>query len=92
MNWKLRPIDETHILSVYDGGASKGESHTLHIKDAHKLNFIDDGPSHQSDHHRVVVPNFLPLSEYKETALGYIAGYVAKMARKKTHSCQEVLI
>lgn len=87
------PIDDSHILSVYDGGTSKGgSSDTLYIKNAHKFNLIGNGPS-QSDHDYVGVPSFLPLSEYKEAALGYIAGYAVKMARKKTHcaSCQEAL-
>lgn len=87
------PIDNTTILNVYDGGASEGgPADTLHIKDAERLNIIDNSPSHH-DHDYVDVPNISHLSEYKEAAIGYIAGYVVKMARKKTHcaSCQEAL-
>ena len=46
-----------------------------------------------ADHDYCDVPNAIELSEYKEAAISYIAGYVVKMVEKKIHclQCQTAL-
>lgn len=87
------PIDETQILNVSDGGATVGGAADICTKDAEKYNLIDNAPAHD-DHDYADVPDIRPLSEFKAAAIGYIAGYVVKMVRKKTHCvpCQEALV
>ena len=43
-----------------------------------------------SDHDYCDVPNVVELSEYKEAAISYIAGYVVRMVEKKIH-CVECI-
>ena len=88
------PLDETRILSVSDDGTSiRGPSEISYIEEAEKYNLIDkdalDGDLDYAD-----IPNITSLSDFKEAAIEYIAGYVVKIARKKIHCvrCLEALI
>ena len=42
----------------------------------------------ESDHDYAVVPNVCDLSQYKQAAVAYIAGYVVRMVRKRTACLQ----
>lgn len=39
----------------------------------------------QSDHDYCAYPNMVNFSKFKKEAVSYIAGYVGKMTKKKTH-------
>jgi hypothetical protein len=83
------PQDDTEILNS--------------VQDQHEINSIPTGISDVAiarrydlelrqpaadDHDYCDVSNAMELSEYKEAAISYIAGYVVKMVEKKIHCPQ----
>ena len=83
------PQDDTEILNS--------------VQDQHEINSVHTGISDVAiarrydlemrqpaadDHDYCDVSNAMELSEYKEAAISYIAGYVVKMVEKKIHCPQ----
>ena len=83
------PQDDTEILNS--------------VQDQHEINSVPTGISNVAiarrydlemsqpaadDHDYCDVSNAMELSEYKEAAISYIAGYVVKMVEKKIHCPQ----
>jgi hypothetical protein len=83
------PQDDTEILNS--------------VQDQHEINSLPTGisdvaiarrydlalrPPAADDHDYCDVSNAMKLSEYKEAAISYIAGYVVKMVEKKIHCPQ----
>jgi hypothetical protein len=83
------PQDDTEILNS--------------VQDQHEINSVPTGisdvaiarrydlelrPPAADDHDYCDVSNAMELSEYKEAAISYIAGYVVKMVEKKIHCPQ----
>ena len=83
--------DETEILnSVKD--QCETNSSTTGISDvaiARRYDMQLRQPE-SSDHDYCDLPNVVELSEYKEAAISYIAGYVVRMVEKKIH-CMECI-
>ncbi|KAK3872732.1 hypothetical protein Pcinc_022202 [Petrolisthes cinctipes] len=65
------------------------EDKTEDIMVARQYDLIHRSPA-QKDHDYADCPNFSNLSNYKEAAVGYIAGYVVKMV-KRNLACPECL-
>lgn len=76
------PLDNTHIMSVFEDGPSNREFGTTCFSDAEKYSTTDIVPT--QDHDYVEVPTIFSLSENKEAVIAYIAGCVTRMAMKKT--------
>ena len=82
------PQDDTELLNS--------------VQDQHEINSVPTGISDMAiagrydlemrqsaaDDHDCDVSNAIELSEYKEAAISYIAGYVVKMVEKKIHCPQ----
>jgi hypothetical protein len=81
------PQDDTEMLnSVEDQTSNK--SSTIEIEDVTIARRYDlalrDEPV-ASDHDYCDVPNVMELSEFKTSAISYIAGYVVRMVERKIH-------
>ena len=76
--------DMTGILNV-TGDTYRVREHDITITDAALARKYDitDKNFQQLDHDYAEIPNITSISEYKQAAISYIAGYVAKMASKK---------
>ena len=81
------PQDDTHMLNnVENDNGSK--SSTIEIDDVtiarkYDLAFRDEPTA--TDHDYCDVPNVVELSEFKTSAISYIAGYVVRMVERKIH-------
>ena len=89
------PQDDTEMLrNVEDQSNSKSSS--IEIEDVTTARRYDlalrDQPD-ATDHDYCDVPNVMELSEFKTSAISYIAGYVVRMVEKKIHclKCLAVL-
>ena len=81
--------NKTSILNAVDDGCSIHEvqTGTLDVALARRYDLELRMPSEQ-DHDYADVPNVSELSEYREAAISYIAGYVVKMVVKRI-SCPD---
>ena len=79
--------DKTSILyAVGDTCTVSGQQLSLTNVALIKKYDLTERPTLQEDHDYSDTPNMALLSEYKEAAISYIAGYVAKMV-KKLNAC-----
>ncbi len=80
------PQDDTEMLSNVED-ESNSKSSTIKIEDVTIARRYDlalrDEPT-ATDHDYCDVPNVLELSEFKTSAISYIAGYVVRMWREKS--------
>ena len=79
--------DPTEILTVVTDTCKVNEE-IVTLNDAalmRKYDLVHQPVPVQNDHNYCDYPNMVNLSEFKKEAVSYIAGYVAKMAEKKTH-------
>jgi len=90
--------DETRLLSVtldstQDSRNSGIQRDTLDMAVARFYDVMYRPPL-QSEHDYADVPNISAVSEYKQSAITYIAGYVVRMVKRKIHcaECQLALI
>ena len=81
------PQDDTEMLSNVED-ESNSKSSTIEIEDVTIARRYDlalrDEPA-ATDHDYCDVPNVLELSEFKTSAISYIAGYVVRMVERKIH-------
>ena len=79
--------DLTEILTVVTDTCKVNEE-IVTLNDAalmQKYDLVHRPVPVQNDHDYCDYPNMVNLSEFKKEAVSYTAGYVAKMAEKKTH-------
>ena len=81
------PQDDTEMLNNVEDH-SNGKSSAIEIEDVTIARRYDlalrDEPT-AADHDYCDVPNVVQLSEFKTSAISYIAGYVVRMVEKKIH-------
>ena len=86
--------EPTEILTVVTDTCKVNEE-IFTINDAliRKCDLVDRPVPVENDHDCCEYPNMVDLSEFKKEAVSDIAGYVAKMADKKTHCdvCSKLL-
>ena len=86
------PQDDTEMLSNVEN-QSNGKSSTVAIEDvmiARKYDLaLRDEPA-ATDHDYCDIGNSMELSEFKTSAISYIAGYVVRMVERKVH-CMKCL-
>ena len=81
------PQDDTEMLSNVEDQNS-GQSSTIEIEDvtiARRYDLELRPKPVANDHDYCDVPNLMELSEFKSSAISYIAGYVVRMVERKIH-------
>ena len=87
------PQDDTEMLSNEEG-QSDAESSSIKIDDViivRKYNLALREKPAATDHDYCDVGNGIKLSEFKTSAVSYIAGYVVRMVERKVH-CMKCLV
>ena len=81
------PQDDTEMLSNVED-ESNSKSSTIEIEDvtiARRYDLALRPEPAATDHDYCDVPNVMELSEFKTSAISYIAGYVVRMVERKIH-------